>query len=87
MFQLLYDKDILEEKVLLDWGSKVSKKYVSKELSQEIHNKVEPFLTWLKEAEEEEESSEDEEDDLEVSIIINGIIVVAFFYSQDISLK
>lgn len=66
IFKIMYDADILEEKVLLDWGSKISKKYVSKELSQEIHNKAEPFLTWLKEAEEEEESSEDEEDDLEI---------------------
>uniref|UniRef100_A0A1B6MII3 Eukaryotic translation initiation factor 5 n=1 Tax=Graphocephala atropunctata TaxID=36148 RepID=A0A1B6MII3_9HEMI len=66
IFKIMYDMDILEEKVLLDWGSKVSKKYVSKELSQEIHSKAEPFLTWLKVAEEEEESSEDEEDDLEI---------------------
>lgn len=67
---MLYDADILEEKVLLEWGVKVSKKYVSRELSQEIHAKAEPFITWLREAEEEEESSEDEEeDDLEVSNI------------------
>lgn len=67
---MLYDADILEEKVLLEWGVKVSKKYVSRELSQEIHAKAEPFITWLREAEEEEESSEDEEeDDLEVSYI------------------
>lgn len=66
---MLYDLDILEENVIIEWGGKVSKKYVPKELSQEIHNKAEPFLTWLKEAEEEEEST-DEEDDLEVSIFI-----------------
>uniref|UniRef100_A0A023F8Y9 Eukaryotic translation initiation factor 5 n=1 Tax=Triatoma infestans TaxID=30076 RepID=A0A023F8Y9_TRIIF len=66
IFKLLYDLDILEENVIMEWGGKVSKKYVPKELSQEIHNKAEPFLTWLKEAEEEEEST-DEEDDLEVS--------------------
>jgi len=66
IFKVMYDEDILEEKVLLEWGSKVSKKYVSKELSQEIHNKAEPFLTWLREAEEEEESSDEEEDDLEI---------------------
>ncbi|XP_014239812.1 eukaryotic translation initiation factor 5 [Cimex lectularius] len=65
IFNLLYNSDILEEGVLLEWGSKVRSKYVPKELSQEIHNKAEPFLTWLKEAEEEEESSE-EEDDLEI---------------------
>ncbi|KAL1138962.1 hypothetical protein AAG570_009023 [Ranatra chinensis] len=67
ILKLLYDMDILEESVLLDWGNKkVSKKYVSKELSQEIHAKAEPFLTWLREAEEEEESSQEEEDDLEI---------------------
>ena len=71
MFQMLYDTDILEESVLLEWGSKKSSKKVCKELSLEIHNRAEPFLTWLKEAEEEEESSEDEEDDLEVFFYLN----------------
>jgi len=39
----------------------VSKKYVSKALSEKIHEKVKPFLTWLKEA--EEDSSDEESDD------------------------
>ena len=66
MFRLqgLYDLDIIDEEVMIEWHSKVSKKYVSKELSAEIHSKAEPFIRWLKEA-EEEESSEDE-DDVEV---------------------
>ena len=34
----------------------MSKKYVSKDLSEQIHKKAEPFLTWLKDAEEESES-------------------------------
>lgn len=66
ILKLLYDMDILEEGVLLDWGAKVSKKYVNKELSTEIHQQAQVFLTWLKEAEEEEESSEEDEDDLEI---------------------
>ena len=45
----------------MEWGKKVSKKYVSKELSEKIHKKCEPFLTWLKEAEEEESDESDEE--------------------------
>lgn len=43
----------------------MSKKYVDKEMSNQIHEKVRPFVRWLKEA-EEEESSEDEEDEVEV---------------------
>lgn len=39
----------------------MSKKYVSKSVAQEIHNKAEPFLKWLEEAEEEESSEEDDE--------------------------
>lgn len=50
----------------MEWESKVSKKNVSKDLSQEIHDKAAPFITWLKEAEEEESESEEEDDDLEV---------------------
>ncbi|EEB14222.1 eukaryotic translation initiation factor, putative [Pediculus humanus corporis] len=64
IFKLFYDLDILEEKTLLDWSEKVSKKYVSKELSQEIHNRVKPFISWLREAEEETES--ESEDDVEI---------------------
>ena len=41
--------------MILEWGKKVSKKYISKELSEQIHKRAEPFLIWLKEAEEESE--------------------------------
>ncbi|XP_046421077.1 eukaryotic translation initiation factor 5 [Neodiprion pinetum] len=66
ILKLFYDSDILEEKALLEWASKVSKKYVSKDLAQEIHDKAAPFLTWLKEAEEEDSDSQEEDDDLEI---------------------
>ena len=52
--------------VILDWDKKASKKYVSKEMSKEIHAKAEPFLKWLQQA-EEESSGEEEEEDVEVS--------------------
>lgn len=65
IFKMFYDLDLLEEKVLVEWGSKVSKKYVSKEVAALIHEKVDPFIKWLQEAEEE---SEDSEDDDEVEI-------------------
>lgn len=48
----------------MEWASKVSKKYVSKEIATQIHEKAKPFVQWLQEAEEEEDSSE--ESDFEV---------------------
>eukprot|EP00112_Aurelia_sp_Birch-Aquarium-sp1_P012903 Seg272.2 transcript_id=Seg272.2/GoldUCD/mRNA.D3Y31 product="Eukaryotic translation initiation factor 5" protein_id=Seg272.2/GoldUCD/D3Y31 len=56
----LYDNDYVEEEVFLQWGSKVSKRYVSKEVSTVIHKKADPFLKWLKEAEEEDSEEEDD---------------------------
>lgn len=64
ILKLFYDADILEEKAILEWASKVSKKYVSKEVAAEIHEKAKPFVQWLQEAEEEESS--DEESDVEI---------------------
>jgi len=58
----LYDLDIVEEAVLIDWQEKSSKKRLGKELCQQIHNKAAPFIKWLKEA-EEESGSEDESDE------------------------
>jgi len=70
LLKLLYDLDILQEASILDWAEKVSKKYVSKEISQEIHDKAAPFIKWLKEADEESSESEEESDD-EVEIEYN----------------
>ncbi|XP_050405018.1 eukaryotic translation initiation factor 5 [Patella vulgata] len=66
ILKILYDSDILEEKVLLDWADKVSKKYVSKAVAQEIHDKASPFIKWLKEAEEE---SDEESDDENIEVV------------------
>lgn len=61
----LFDEDILEEEVILEWAKKVSKKYVSKEMAAKIHEKASPFITWLKEADEESEDSSEDDIDLE----------------------
>lgn len=66
ILKCFYDADILDEKVLLEWGSKVQKKSVGKEIAQEIYDKASPFITWLKEAEEEDDSDSDEEENIEV---------------------
>lgn len=73
IFKLFYDHDILEEKALLEWASKVSKKYVSKEFSEKIHEKAKPFINWLQEAEEEEST---DDDDSEVEIEYNDRVRV-----------
>jgi len=76
---MFYDVDILEEKVLLEWAVKVSKKYVSRDLSQEIHTKAEPFIKWLKEAEEEDDTDSAEEDDAEDDL---EVCYVKFIYGK-----
>lgn len=60
LMKTMYDLDIVDEESLLVWGSKVSDKYVSKQLAGQIHAKAKPFLEWLKEA-DEESSGEDED--------------------------
>jgi translation initiation factor 5 len=47
----------------------VSKKYVSKAVAQEIHEKAAPFIKWLAEAEEEESSEEDDEVEVSAQLI------------------
>lgn len=61
----LYDLDLVDEDVMIDWGTKPNRKYVSKELNADILAKAQAFITWLKEAEEE---SEDDSDDSDVEI-------------------
>jgi translation initiation factor 5 len=63
ILKMFYDADLVEEEILLEWGSKISKKYVSKEISEKIHSKAKPFIDWLNTADEE---SEDDEDEVEV---------------------
>lgn len=62
ILKLFYDEEILDEDVIIEWSLKESKKYVSKEMSKKIHEKVSPLIKWLKEAEEEEDSDEEEDE-------------------------
>lgn len=57
VLKCFYDEEILDEEVIIEWSNKVSKKYVSRAVSTEIHEKVSAFIKWLKEAEEESEES------------------------------
>jgi len=61
----LYDLDIVDEEVILEWGKKPSKRYVKKKLSADLIKSSEKVLEWLREAEtESEEESSEEEDDI-----------------------
>lgn len=68
ILKTLYDTDIVDEEILQEWGKKASKKYVSKEVAQEIHKEAQPFLKWLQEAEEEESDESDESDEGDLKI-------------------
>ena len=61
----MYDYDIVDEEQLIEWGGHISKRFVSKDLSRSIHEKAQPVITWLKEADEE---SSDEEDEQEIEV-------------------
>lgn len=56
----VYENDIVNEETIKDWGSKVSKKYVTKDISKKVKKAAKPFIEWLDQA--EEESSEEESD-------------------------
>lgn len=49
----LYDKELISEEVIVSWGSKVSKKYVPKDVSKKVRKASKPFIKWLQEADEE----------------------------------
>ena len=40
----VYDKDLISEEVITSWGSKVSKKYVPKDVSKKVRKAAKPFL-------------------------------------------
>jgi len=64
IFKLFYDMDILDEEVILEWAKKISKKYVSKEIAQQMREKAKPFIEWLEQASEEEEDDDEEEEEV-----------------------
>ncbi len=40
----LYQADVLDEEVITQWGTHVSKKYVDKDISKKVRKASEPFL-------------------------------------------
>lgn len=50
----------------------VSRRHVSREVSQEIHEKAAPFVTWLRTAEEESSDSDAGESGDEVEVVYSS---------------
>jgi len=55
----LYQKDLLDEEVVTQWGTHVSKKYVDKEISKKVRKASEPFLKWLQEADDDDDGDDE----------------------------
>ncbi|CAE6423190.1 unnamed protein product [Rhizoctonia solani] len=50
-----YQADILEEEVITQWGTHISKKYVDRDVSKRVRKAADPFIKWLAEADDESE--------------------------------
>ncbi|KAJ7475981.1 domain found in IF2B/IF5-domain-containing protein [Mycena latifolia] len=56
----LYQDDILDEEVVTQWGTHVSKKYTDKDTSKKVRKASEPFLKWLEEADDDDDDEDDD---------------------------
>ncbi|KIJ33041.1 hypothetical protein M422DRAFT_183735 [Sphaerobolus stellatus SS14] len=54
-----YQTDVLEEEVITQWGTHVSKKYVDKDVSKRVRKASEPFLKWLEEADDDDDDDDE----------------------------
>ncbi|KIM39933.1 hypothetical protein M413DRAFT_74498 [Hebeloma cylindrosporum] len=54
-----YQIDILDEEVVTQWGTHVSKKYVDKDTSKKVRKASEPFLKWLAEADDDDDDDDE----------------------------
>ncbi|CAG9583430.1 unnamed protein product [Danaus chrysippus] len=61
VLKLLYDLDIVEEKTILEWAAKPSKKYAPRETVADVVRRAQPFIDWLQQADEEDSSSQEED--------------------------
>ncbi|KII62786.1 Eukaryotic translation initiation factor 5 [Thelohanellus kitauei] len=65
IFMCLYQLDLVEEDIFLEWSQKKSKRYLGDAaLTDRVHKSAAEFMNWLKTA-EEEASSEDEDIEFE----------------------
>ncbi|KAJ6505412.1 domain found in IF2B/IF5-domain-containing protein [Mycena sanguinolenta] len=55
----LYQNDILDQKVVTDWGTHVSKKYTDKEVNKKVRRAGMRFFKWLEEADDHDSDEDD----------------------------
>ncbi|KAF7374769.1 Eukaryotic translation initiation factor 5 [Mycena sanguinolenta] len=55
----LYQDDIIDEEVVTEWGTHVSKKYTDKDVSKRVRKAGAPFLKWLEEADDDDSEDDD----------------------------
>ncbi|KAG5440055.1 hypothetical protein PCK2_000663 [Pneumocystis canis] len=53
-----YQNDLLSEEVVTKWASRISKRYVDKDMDRKIKKAAVPFLRWLEEADDNDSESE-----------------------------
>jgi len=53
-----YQNDLIEEEVVTQWGTHVSKKFVDKDTSKKVRKASEPFLKWLAEADDDDDDDD-----------------------------
>lgn len=63
LLMALYQLDALDEEIVKNWATHVSKKYVDKETSKKVRKAAQPFVTWLDEAEDDDSEDGDSDDD------------------------
>ncbi|SCU91201.1 LADA_0F08658g1_1 [Lachancea dasiensis] len=56
----LYNNEVVSEEVIVNFGTKCSKKFVPKDVSKKVRRAAKPFITWLQTAESEDEDDESE---------------------------
>lgn len=59
----LYQLDAIDEELVKNWASHVSKKYVDKDTSKKVRKAATPFIIWLDEAEDDDDDDDDTEEE------------------------
>ncbi|PPQ69185.1 hypothetical protein CVT25_006963 [Psilocybe cyanescens] len=54
-----YQIDLIDEEVVTQWGTHVSKKFVDKDTSKKVRKASEPFLKWLQEADDDDDDDDE----------------------------